>query len=402
MRVLLIDVNCKNSSTGRIVYDLYSNINASGDVAAVCYGRGQKIDEPNIFKFGLDWETCLHAMLTRLTGFTGCFSFFSTRRLLNYIREFQPDVVHIHELHAYFVNIKPLLSYLKKAGIRTVCTLHCEFMYTGKCGHAMECEQWKTGCTKCPMVRAYPSSLIFDCTRQMFQQKKELYKDYHNMIITAPSDWLMDRAKQSILGDKPGVVIPNGIDTDVFRPCDSSTLRASLGIVPDEKVVLALAPHAMSDAKGGAHVLELARQLSGEKVRFVIVGADDPDMQVPANVILKGAVYDKALLAQFYSLADLFVICSLRENFPTTCLEAQCCGTPVYGYDTGGTRETLLRDMDTLVEYGETIKLAGKIRMAPFKTEESVRSLREKAMQAYGKQQMFASYRALYTGKLEI
>lgn len=130
----MIDVNCKNSSTGRIVYDLYSNINASGDVAAVCYGRGQKIDEPNIFKFGLDWETCLHAMLTRLTGFTGCFSFFSTRRLLNFIREFQPDVVHIHELHAYFVNIKLLISYLKKAEIRIVCTLHCEFMYTGNAG----------------------------------------------------------------------------------------------------------------------------------------------------------------------------------------------------------------------------------------------------------------------------
>lgn len=396
MRVLLIDVNCKDSSTGRIVYDLYTNINASGDVAAVCYGRGKKIVEPNIFKFGLDWETWLHAMLTRVTGYTGCFSYFSTRRLLRFIKDFRPDVVHIHELHAYFVNIKPLLTYLKREGIRTVFTLHCEFMYTGKCGHAMECEQWKTLCTKCPRVRAYPSSLVFDRTKEMFLQKKKLYDDFDNMMITAPSAWLMDRAKMSILGDKPGVVIPNGIDTDVFRPSDSSELRALLGIASDEKVVLALAPHVMSDSKGGKHVVEIAEELRNEKIRFIMVGADDPTVLVPENVILKGAIYDKALLAQYYSLADLFVICSSRENFPTTCLEAQCCGTPVYGYDAGGTRETLLGDADVLVEYGNTLELAGKIRTAPYKTEESVLSLREKAVHAYGKEQMFARYQALY------
>ena len=109
MKVLLIDVNCKDSSTGRIVYDMYTSINSSGNIAAVCYGRGRELAEPNIIKFGLDWETALHAILTRITGYTGCFSYFSTRRLMKFIREFRPDVVHIHELHAYFVNTKPLL-----------------------------------------------------------------------------------------------------------------------------------------------------------------------------------------------------------------------------------------------------------------------------------------------------
>lgn len=399
MRVLLIDVNCKNSSTGRIVYDLYTNINASGAVAAVCYGRGQTLREPNVFKFGLDWETGLHALLTRLTGFTGCFSYFSTRRLLRFIRRFQPDVVHIHELHAYFVNIKPLLSYLKKAGIKTVFTLHCEYMYTGKCGHALTCEKWKTRCGHCPNLRTYPTSWFFDRTGKMYSEKKALYEGFDNLYITAPSRWIMDRAKQSMLGDKPGAVIPNGIDTDTFCPRDAEALRQALGIEAEEKVVLALAPHAMSQAKGGQHVLELAKRLSGEKLRFIIVGADDPALPVPDNVILKGAIYEKALLSQYYSLADLFVICSLRENFPTTCLEAQCCGTPVYGYDTGGTRETLLSEEATLVEYGDTAGLAEKLRAAPKKTEEAAASLREKAVMAYGKQQMFARYLALYSGK---
>ena len=99
MRVLLIDVNCKYSSTGKIVYDLFQYINATDDEAAVCYGRGEVINEPGIYKFGLDLETKLHAFLTRITGLTGCFSFFSTKRLIDYIEKFKPDVVHIHELH---------------------------------------------------------------------------------------------------------------------------------------------------------------------------------------------------------------------------------------------------------------------------------------------------------------
>ncbi len=396
MRVLLIDVNCQDSSTGRIVYDLYTRLNASADTAAVCYGRGRKMQGTNIFKFGLDWETYLHATLTRLTGFTGCYSYFSTRRLLRFIKKFQPDVVHIHELHAYFVNIKPLISYLKKAGIKTVCTLHCEFMYTGKCGHALECEQWKTQCTHCPHIKDYPTSMFFDRTKQMFLEKKALFKDFDHMVITAPSNWLMERAKLSMLSDKESFVIPNGIDTEVFCPRDSQRLRQELGIAPEEKVVLTLAPHVMSLSKGGPHVLQIAQKMEREQIRFVIVGADDPTVAAPDNTIVKGAIYDKDLLAQYYSMADLFVICSLRENFPTTCLEAQCCGTPVYGYDAGGTMETALEKTGRFTEYGNVDDLAQIIRLAPKKTTEAADMLSRKAVEAYGKQQMYSAYKMLY------
>lgn len=394
MKVLLIDVNCKNSSTGRIVYDLYTNLNAAGDEAAICYGRGEKIREPNIYKFGLDWETKLHALLTRLTGRTGCYSSFSTRRLLDFLKDFRPDVVHIHELHAYFVNIKPLLRYLKKNGIKTIFTLHCEFMYTGKCGHAMDCQRWKSLCGHCPKVKDYPKSLGIDQTKQMFLEKKRLYEGFENLTITAPSQWLASRAGKSMLGAWECQVIHNGIDTAVFAPCDAEQLRSTLGIRPEEKVVLALAPHVMSEAKGGQQVLKLAQALPD--VRFVIVGADEPPIETPANVILKGPIYDKGLLAQYYSLADLFVICSTRENFPTTCLEAQCCGTPVFGYDAGGTKETALGSTDGFVAYGDISALAERIAKAPRKIAESVALLRERAVKAYGKQQMFARYKQLY------
>lgn len=353
MRVLLIDVNCKNSSTGKIVYDLYTAVNQSGNEAAVCYGRGEKINEPNIFKFGLDIETYIHALLTRITGFTGCFSPFSTFRLIRFIKKFKPDVVHIHELHAYFLNIKPLINYLKKNKIKTVMTLHCEFAYTGKCGHSVECEKWKTECDNCPHLRDYPSTMFFDHTKSMFRQKKRLFEDFEHLTIVTPSNWLAQRAKQSFLGAKDIRVVHNGIDTDIFSPQDPAELKIKHNIADDEKVVLALAPGLMSENKGGKYVLQLADIMKDKNVRFIMIGVDE-EMDPPSDkVVILHRIYDKKLLAQYYSLADVFVICSERENFPTTCLEAQCCGTPVCGFDVGGVRETVLPQLiKNCVSYG--------------------------------------------------
>lgn len=395
MKVLLIDVNCKNSSTGNIVYNLYNYINSSGDEAAVCYGRGPKIEEKNIFKFGIDAETYLHALLTRITGFTGCYSFFSTRRLIKFIKEFNPDVVHIHELHAYFVNIKPLINYLKKNHIKTVMTLHCEFAYTGKCGHSVECEQWKTECKKCPHLKNYVSTLWFDHTNYMFRQKKELFCNFKELQIVTPSSWIASRAQESFLKEHPIKVINNGIDTNLFLPVDSSDIRTKHAIRLDEKIVLALAPNIMSKEKGGQYVKIIAEKLSQENIRFIFVGTDNDDIVKEDNCIYVGKIRDKSILAKYYSMADLFVICSERENFPTTCLEAQSCGTPVFGFDTGGVSETCLVK-DNLVEYGNTIELANKIKYADNKNKNSCLQLANKAKEAFGNTVFLAKYREIY------
>ena len=270
-RILLIDVNCKNSSTGKIVYDLYTGIRNDGRKAAICYGRGEVVDEENIYKFGLDWETNIHAGLARLTGYNGCFSPLSTRRLINYIENYQPDLIHIHELHAYFVNHRPLLNYIKEKGIPLIWTFHCEYMYTGKCGHAYDCTNYQRECGNCPAVREYPKSLCFDKTRQMLRMKKKTLEDLDFTVIT-PSKWLADRVRTSFLKDKEIGVIHNGIDTSIFHPVDASDLRKELKIPDENKVVLAVAPDIMSERKGGKWVLKLAEMMKDENVTFVLVG----------------------------------------------------------------------------------------------------------------------------------
>lgn len=395
MRVLLIDVNCKNSSTGQIVYNLYSYLNTHGDEAAVCYGRGEAIREKNIFKFGLDWETNLHALLTRITGYTGCFSFFSTSRLLRFIDDFQPDVVHIHELHAYFVNDTQLLSYLAKKRIKVVHTLHCEFSYTGKCGHSLKCEKWKTECGACQRVKDYPTSLFFDRTKKMFRAKKRAFEEINDLFLVTPSEWLSNRARLSFFSGRGIATIHNGIDTNVFKPTDASALREKYGVEKDRKVVLALAPHLMSRSKGGRFVLELAAKLPD--VTFVMIGIDGEIERMEGNTILLGPIYEKPVLAQFYSMADLFVICSERENYPTTCIEAQACGTPICGFDTGGTRETCITDTDDyFVPYGDLDALKEIILRAQKKPNQISLWLTENASSILSNDAMAESYREIY------
>lgn len=396
MRIAYIDVNCKHSSTGKIVYDLYTQSRADGHTAAVCYGRGPVVEEEQIYKFGLDWETRFHALMTRLTGWTGCFSPLSTRRLIRFLDAFRPDMVHIHELHAYFVNLKPLLRYLAKHRIPVVHTLHCEFSYTGKCGYAYECENWKHQCEKCPHLRDYPKTLWFDHTAAMQKEKKQLFSALDKLVITAPSGWLAERAKQSFLRNREIDVVHNGIDTaEVFHPQPCAHLREKYRIGPEEKVVLAVAPDLMSQRKGGRWVLKLAQAMEQEKIRFVLVGVSDLSEPFPANVTAVGLLKDQKELAAYYSLADCFVICSEKENFPTTCLESFCCGTPVAGFAAGGTAETVPAPYGQFCEYGNVHLLAQAIR-----TQLSLSCPRAEISSAgiehYSQQSMYLQYMEIF------
>ena len=401
MRVLLIDVVCKYGSTGKIVYDLYSQINASGDEAAICYGRGPKIKEKNIFKFSFNFETFLHAFLTRLTGRTGCFSYFSTKRLIKFIKKFKPDVVHLHELHAYFLNIVPLLNFLKKQNIKVIHTLHCAYSYTGKCGHHFECDKWKKECGKCPRLHEYISSSFFDRTRKMFLAKKKAFTGFKDFTVVSPSKWLGSFAKESFLGQYPVKIIPNGINCSIFYPRNTAKLREKLNINENEKVVLALAPNLMSNAKGGKLVLEIAEKMKNENVKFIMVGVDENYVLHPSNVQIFKRTNNQDELAEFYSLADAFVICSDKENFPTTCIEAQCCGTPICGFDVGGTKETSLLNRNTFVEYGKTDDLIDIIRLLLKDNYKEKFDVANEAKKIYDKQKAFEQYLALYRGENE-
>ncbi len=395
MKVLLIDVNCKYSSTGKIVYDLYQRLRQDGHEAAICYGRGKLIEEENIFKFGLDWETFLHAGLARLTGLNGYFSWFSTRRLIRYMEEFQPDIVHIHEIHAYFVNLRMLLSYLQKRSIQIVWTLHCEYLYTGKCGHAYDCEKWKTSCGNCPSIKGYPKSWGLDFTKKMLRDKKKLLQELEFTIVT-PSRWLAERVKESFLRDKTIMVIHNGIDTEhIFYPRrleQVRLLKQKYGL-EDKKIVLSVAPNIMSESKGGFRVVEISEKLEQEEIHFVLVGGDE-ERKMGKNMTLIKRITNQEQLAIWYSAADVFLLCSKRENFPTTCLEAFCCGIPVVGVDTGGARETCPEPYGVFTS--DDVSELTDALMKTLDRERDVETISKLGKSLYDRQIMYRNYLRLY------
>ncbi len=394
-----IDVNYKYSSTGKIVSELHHQLIAHGHQSFACYGRGENVKEPNVYKFGLDVETNLHALLTRITGLTGVFSPFSTARLIRKIKQFQPDVIHIHELHAYFVNHARLMNYIKKNKIPTVWTFHCEYMYTGKCGHAHDCTKFMKECNHCPQKKEYPKSLIFDFTRHMFRVKKKLFDQFKPLTIVTPSNWLKERVELSFLKNYPVIVVHNGIETEhVYFPKDASYLREKHNIDAHKLIIVSVAPNIMSTQKGGHLILKLAEKLIDFDVHFVLIGAESTDIEVPMNVTLLGKIYDQNLIRDYYNFADISLIFSQRENFPTTALESLSCGTPLLAFDTGGTKETVSKGFGTLVPYGDIRQAEQLIRTHQIikNTDQAKQECAGIYRELYSKQTMYKNYEKIY------
>lgn len=398
MKILLINVTCRQGSTGKIAYDLYAEFKKAGHKAAVCYGRGPLIDEPDIYKFTHDWEVNLHALKTRLTGYVGKGNLAATRRLIRYIESFNPDVVHLQNIHGYYVDAYKLLSYLKQNVIPTVITMHDEWLFTGKCGYPYGCEGWRNSCGNCPSLSEYPKSPFFDRTAKEFDIKRKIFCDFNNVIFVPVSVWLKNAARQSqYLMNKHFEVIHNGIDTEVFMPTDAKALKKKLGL-GDEKVLLHVTPNFDDLRKGGKYILDLARRLGPEIVKVIIVGAHKPVKNSSGNIIWIPKTEKQKELAAYYSLADIFILTSEMESLPTVCLEALCCGTPVAGFDCGGTKETAPEGYGVFVPYGNMeelervvgLALKGEIALA------EAEACAEYGRRHYGKETMGEAYLKIY------
>lgn len=350
MKIAYIDVNYKKGSTGKIIYELLSSLN-SGDEGLAFYGRGKSLKDNSAIKFSYDFETLCHAFLTRVTGFTGYFSFFSTKRLLKKLSIFKPDIIHIHEIHGYFMNYIPLLNYIAKHKIPVVITEHCEFNYTGRCGHSLGCDNWKNGCGKCPHKKTYPKTLLFDFSKKMLKEKREAFSKINSAIICAPSTWLLNRSKTTFLGQFEHELVKNGIDTNVFKYKDKEECRNLLKLDRNKKIVLCVASDLFGPYKGGNLFLDVVRSEKMKDYEFILIGDNKPIKNCPTNVLFAGPIYDQDKLVNYYCAADVFLITSVIETFPTTCLEAACCGTPVVGFNVGGVAET------TMPNYGSFAKL---------------------------------------------
>lgn len=355
----ILQVNCvyKKGSTGKITYDIHSELLKQDIESVVCYGRGEKINEPHVYKTCGEVYSKINHLLSEFTGvmYGGCF--FSTNKLIKIIKKENPDVVHLQCINGYFVNIYRLVSWLKKHDIKTVLTLHAEFMYTANCGHALDCDKWQTGCGHCPRLKQETKSFFIDRTHKSWMKMKKAFDGFNdNLVVTSVSPWLMERAKLSpILNDKKHEVVLNGVNTDVFHFYDTSELRSQMGLT-GVKVIFHATPSFddnINNIKGGYHVLKLAEKMLNENVKFVVAGSHPEGLKVPPNVILLGKVSDQELLAKYYSMADVTLLTSKKETFSMVTAESLCCGTPVVGFKAGAPEQIAIPEYSSFVDFGD-------------------------------------------------
>jgi glycosyltransferase involved in cell wall biosynthesis len=358
----LLQVNAVSyGSTGSIMFQLADLLEERGDQVLCTSGFTWKgCDRPDYVMTSNILEKTAHTYLARLTGRIGGFSRHATRQLLRKLDDFQPDLIHLHNLHSWFINIPMLFDYIRQHNIPVVWTLHDCWSFTGHCPHfaMIGCDKWKTGCHHCPQYRAYPQC-YFDFSKSMWHRKRSWFTGVNNLTIVTPSQWLADQVKQSYLQEYPVRVINNGIDLSVFKPTEGS-FRSKYHC--EDKFILLGVAFDWDNRKGLDVFLELAKRLE-DTFQIVLVGTNDNmDSKLPPEIISIHRTNSQAELAEIYTAADLFVNPTREDTYPTVNMESIACGTPVLTFRTGGSPEIPDASCGCAVECGDIDALEQEIR----------------------------------------
>lgn len=343
VKVLFVNTVFGKGSTGRIIKELGGAVERKGGKYRVAFGRGS-MDDPHGYKIGNELDRHMHAFLSRLTDRSGFYSKRATRKLIKYIEAYNPDIIHLHNLHGYYINLPLLFAYLKQSFKgRIVWTLHDCWAFTGHCSHFTKngCCKWETECYQCPQRNDYPKSWLVDSSTRNYRDKKSLFCGLENLVIVTVSEWLKRMAEKSFLGGYPIIRIYNGIDTSVFRPMESD-VRIRLGLV-NKKIILSVAD-GFDERKGLDRILETAAVAPNDWV-FLIVGIDKAKIKsFPERVIGLERVDNPQELIKIYSAANVFFNPSLEETFGLVTLEAMACGTSAVVMNSTACPELIVSD----------------------------------------------------------
>lgn len=284
-------------------------------------------------------EEKIHALYSLLLDRHGLGPNGKTKQLVEWIKENKPDVIHLHNIHGYFLNYKTLFDYLVTTEIPVVWTLHDCWPFTGHCAYfdSVDCLRWKSGCYDCPLRKDYPKSMFIDRSKQNYELKKRLFTGLKKCVMVPVSDWLGNITKESFMGTYPVHVIHNGIDLNTFKPIRTD-LRNRLGIEKEKIVVLGLAAPWVP-RKGYNDMIRISEE---KDFQVVMVGVSAEQKEaLPKNIIAVPRTSNQQELVEYYNMADVFVNPTYSDNFPTTNLEALACGTPIITYRTGGSPEAI-------------------------------------------------------------
>lgn len=396
MKVFEINSVCGIRSTGRICTDLADLLKEYGHECRIAYGRETVPDKYKdvSYRIGSDADVKRHALASRLFDCSAFCSKKATQALTEEIDDYRPDVVHLHNLHGYYLDVETLFEYLAAADIPVVWTLHDCWAFTGHCAYfsAAECDRWKNGCHDCPQKGQYPASLFADRSRQNWEKKRALFTGVKNMTIVTPSEWLAGLVNASFLGKYPVKVIRNGIDLEAFKPT-ASDFRERYGL-QGKTLILGVAT-AWSERKGLAELRELSSLLD-DRYRLVLLGLPERWIRtLPEKVVGLPVTDTVEELAGIYTEADVFVNASKEETMGLTTVEAMACGTPVVVSNLTAVPEVVTPESGVVVKELTAVELKKGIERVLGGSFDP-----RSGAQAYEKRQQYLRYLEVYTDVL--
>ena len=397
MKILQINSVCGKSSTGRIASDLAEQIiNNNGD-ARICFGRDSAVgwSKSISYKIGLFANVYLHTAIVRLFDLEEFASVLSTIKLCRFIKSYNPDIVHLHNIHGYYLNYNLLFFFLERMKKPVIWTLHDCWTFTGHCSHFENnnCYKWKEGCHNCKFKNRYPRSLFFNFSAFHLKNKKKAFTRVSNMTLITPSEWLRNYVKASYLGKYHCEVINNGVDRKIFQVKTIPQDFLSIYSLEGKKIVLGVST-LWDKGKGLDDFNQLSEKLPDE-FRIVLIGVDRTTKQkLNKKIYPIERTNNTEELATWYNASYVFVNPTYEDNFPTVNIEALSCGTPVIGYDTGGSPESINQAHGIVIEKGNINGLAKAIIESHFTDADREFCVKQSAQ--YDTSVMHSKYLAVY------
>lgn len=361
MKILQINAIYGFSSTGKTALELNEALVENGHIGIAITTKSIS-DRSEVYIMGSKLDWCLHGLLSRLFGLQGYFSTLSTKKLIKFINNEKPDIIHLRNLHANYINLPMLLKHIAKNNIPTIITLHDCWFFTGKCCHytADNCFKWTERCDNCPAQKKYNKSWFFDFSRKMFEDKQKLFGNISNLTVVAVSDWLLHEVKKSpIFENADKIRIYNWIDTEKFVQKNSSELKKQLGL-EDKKILLCVAG-GWTKEKGFETVIEISKKLNDNE-RILLVGIVYDKNLLNEKIINVPATESVDELISYYSMADVFVQPSIQETFGKVVAEALSCGTPAVCFSSTANPELVKDGCGASVQVGDVEAMLKEIR----------------------------------------
>lgn len=362
LRVLQINSLKNSGSTGRIAEGIGLKVIEQGGQSYIAYGRSANPGTSVALKIGNRGDQLMHLIHTRIFDNHGFHSDQATRSLLRTIETLNPDIIHLHNLHGYYLNVRLLFEFLGKTSTPVVWTIHDCWPFTGHCCYyeRIQCRKWMTECNSCELKWLYPQSCLIDNSRKNFRNKKQLFNLPAQMHLVTVSHWLEEQVKESFLNRYPVSTIYNGVDLSIFKPLDRAGLREKYGFT-GKKVIFGVA-NVWSEGKGLQSFIELSRVI-GDETQIVIIGLNRNQIKnLRPNITGIEKTNNAEELACYYNMADVFVTPSLAETFGFVAAEAMACGTPVVAFNTSALPELINEDVGFIVPMNDLHMLYQRIR----------------------------------------